>query len=319
MFYLQDKSKELWQWDSNRTLIVDNSSIVEVHFSNKSMSHALVCQVRKENNTHIVDIPNILLQSFLDIKAYAFDGNATKHEKIFTVKKKPRPDNYIYTETQLLSVKEIAKEEADKAIKESVTSFMPSSPAAFERVPRILRDTYGADTEIDYLTITAGAGGGTVPIRDPDGSMRAKYNKNGPNTTDDTLINQLGLNDALNLINQATIQGFDIPASQSWDDAISKQDYGLYFVKGEDITVEYTANNELQRCTGSFHFIIKYNNDAERIIHIYPKDISIAMGIKIPSITSFDGLLASNIKISNGSTQYGCRVVKMKMKNIQGE
>ena len=546
MFYLNDGGKELWQWDTNRILVVEDSSIVEVHFANKSMSKSLVRQVKQEAENRVVSIPNILLQDFLDIKVYAFDGEATKHEKVFKVRKRPKPENYVYTETDVIRIETVVQNAIAEAVKEvdefitprlaydyvittqeefmnlsiyrgriyvdtdlnivdgsyilnfygselvfnpnklitvgdifststwlsingqnsatikdlrvnvciyatidinnfvkadnvimnidtslssasfknckhlsnctassfnncdfidnctiycgrdagrvtncnficgirsinidgsknEISSFYnckyisnvecdstyenclyvdaatckgfvtednigavqkittngsfatlspllaPETAASYDTIPKVARNTSKNNTKVDYITATNGIGGSTIPIRCPDGSLQSNCVEGGEYTTDNTLVNLAYLTSALSKLQEATILGEDIPSSQSWDDAISKQDYGLYFVKGEDVTIEYTANNELQSCTGGFHFIIKYNNGVERIIHIYPKEISIAMGIKVPSITSFDGLLASDIKITNGSTQYGCRVVKMKMKNIQGE
>lgn len=166
-------------------------------------------------------------------------------------------------------------------------------------------------SQVEYISCTPGVGGSTIPQRDPDGSMRAIYTKNGEYTTDHTLINQGALNAALAELMLATIHGSDIAKGNSLDNAIAQTDYGLFFIKGESITVSYTANGASQNMSGDFHFILKYNAGGDRIIHMYPKSI-----LGVPSITSFDGELASGIKISNGSSQYGCRVVKMKMKNI---
>lgn len=122
MFYLKDGRKELWQWDTDCELIVEDSSITEVHFANKSMSNALVCEVKQEEDNRVVSFPNILLQSFLDIRVFAYGENHTKYEKIFIVRKRPKPDNYIYTETEIFKVeemKEIILEQVEEMVRDA--------------------------------------------------------------------------------------------------------------------------------------------------------------------------------------------------------
>jgi hypothetical protein len=194
---------------------------------------------------------------------------------------------------------------AQGAFLEGRTSY---EPGGMRSIPCVKPYT---TSQVEYIPLTPGKGGSTVPIRDPDGSLRAGYVKDGQYTTDDTLINQGALNYALALITSATIQGSDLAASGSLTNAIAQNDYGIFFVKGDSIKVEYTANDAAQSMSGDFHIIIKYSTGGDRILHMYPKSI-----LGVPSITSFDGVLTSGISVSNGSSQYGCRVIKIKMKNI---
>lgn len=106
MFCLNDGRKELYQWDLDRVLIVTDGSVDEVHFANKTMSKALSCKTYIEEERCLAKIPNIILQSCYDITVYAYDNNYTKHSKVFPVRKRPKPPEYIYTETEVYTVKE---------------------------------------------------------------------------------------------------------------------------------------------------------------------------------------------------------------------
>ena len=209
-------------------------------------------------------------------------------------------------------VGKIQKLTADGSFQTIATFPAPVEAASFETIPRVRRNTAGANTEVDFLTLTPGAGGNTVPIRDPDGSIRAKYNKGGQYTTDDTLINQAGLNTALLGLIQGTIYGEDIAKGNSLASAIKANEYGMYIVKGEDVTVSFTANDAVQSVTSDFHIFVKYMSVSKtnKIIHLYLTNMLNGY------VKSFDGTLSSDLDVTNGSTQYGARIVKMKMKEV---
>ena len=48
MFKLQDGRDRFYQWDSDRKLIVEDASITEVHFSNRTDDYSLVCETYVE-------------------------------------------------------------------------------------------------------------------------------------------------------------------------------------------------------------------------------------------------------------------------------
>lgn len=98
-----------WQWDSNQQLIVDDDTIFEVHFSNRSDTTALVCEIKEVDGIRVVDVPNILLQKAWYLHVYAFAENRTKYEKTFEVKGRDKPADYVYTETEVKSFEELEK------------------------------------------------------------------------------------------------------------------------------------------------------------------------------------------------------------------
>ena len=101
MFSIYDGRTEFYQWDIDRKLIVEDSTIKEVHFCNKTDECSLVCETFKEGEMILVNVPNILLQTDWKIRVYAFTGDYTKHEACFKVNSRTKPADYVYTETDI--------------------------------------------------------------------------------------------------------------------------------------------------------------------------------------------------------------------------
>lgn len=157
MFYLKDK-EELYQWDSEQVIYLEDESIVEVHFANKTMNYALVCEVHSENGEHFAKIPNILLQSPYNLFVYAFTNCGTTESKTIIVNKRPRPENYIYKETEKYEIHAIIEEELKKA-KDSGEF---DGESAYEVA---VRNGF-IGTEEEWLASLVGADGKTPYIRD---------------------------------------------------------------------------------------------------------------------------------------------------------
>lgn len=178
---------------------------------------------------------------------------------------------------------------------------LPTNNAPYDKIARIKRNGGG----VDYLIVTSGKAGDSVPVRDPDGSMRAHYSKDGEYTTDDTLVNHGGLNAALGLIAQAKISGQSLSSGSV--EQIGLEEYGNFFILGEDIKVDYTSqNNGSQSITSDFHLIVKFPG---WIIHIYKT------GGFVPSISSFTDGLSSGLTVTNNGAS-GMRFVKEIMEAI---
>lgn len=109
MFRLADGRGKLYQWDSNIKLLVDENfgSIDAVHFASRFSRASLAKKIVVENSVSYVVIPNILLTKSYDIFVYAYvhgdNGNYTKFEKTFEVISRPKPSDYVYTETDVLN------------------------------------------------------------------------------------------------------------------------------------------------------------------------------------------------------------------------
>ena len=117
MLTLNDGRKELYQWDTGRTATVDIECDV-VHFANLQYGESLAVEVKEGK----VDIPNKLLTSGAQIYCWAFvkdeSGAYTKKEQAFDVIKRAKPSDYVYTETEVITIK-TAVENALQEAKES--------------------------------------------------------------------------------------------------------------------------------------------------------------------------------------------------------
>lgn len=110
MFTLKKDIPQLYQWDSNVKLIVEDDRINQVQFSQR-FSRTAAC-VKVENRECF--IPNEFLKSYYDIFAYACivdnDGQVCEFSEMFTVFSRPKPDNYVYTPTEIITLKRIEDE-----------------------------------------------------------------------------------------------------------------------------------------------------------------------------------------------------------------
>lgn len=108
-----------WQWDLNQQLIVGDDTCGAVHFCNGTTECALVCEIYDQDGKRVVDVPNILLQSANMITAYLYlnDARQTRHQQSFQVAARNKPDDYVYTETEVLSY--LALEERLKRVEEA--------------------------------------------------------------------------------------------------------------------------------------------------------------------------------------------------------
>ena len=100
MFKIEDGRSQFYQWDLDRKLIVEDPTITEVHFCNRTDNCSLVCETYQENGITLVNVPNLLLQTDWKIHVYAYVGY-TKHDECFEVKSRTKPADYIYTETEI--------------------------------------------------------------------------------------------------------------------------------------------------------------------------------------------------------------------------
>lgn len=101
---------DLYQWDTGRSVEVtpwQNFTIDEVHFMNPNGDNALVVEPVIENNAVIAKIPNILLQAAINIRVFVVmhtdGGERTISDCTFGVIARQKPEDYIYTETEVLN------------------------------------------------------------------------------------------------------------------------------------------------------------------------------------------------------------------------
>ena len=132
---------DLYQWDTGRVVLIDprmENEVKEVHFTNRKMDFAYVARTySKDGNTYCA-IPNILLQQYYDIYCYEVRDNSDGEESIsttiFKVTKRNRPLDYVYTEPEKYTYKELEKriEKLEIAFEEVKTAADEASVLANE-------------------------------------------------------------------------------------------------------------------------------------------------------------------------------------------
>ena len=108
----------LYQWDTGRRVRICTGTdevIDNVHYNN-----GMVAEVTVEKDYVTAPIPNVLLQTSQNITVYAVvvsaDGMRTVYDSTFQVKPKQKPDDYVYTETEIYTIKTAV----DKALNEAM-------------------------------------------------------------------------------------------------------------------------------------------------------------------------------------------------------
>ena len=101
MFKIFDGRSTFYQWDIDRKLIVNDASINEVHFCNRTGECSLVSEVYEEDGLRLANVPNVLLQMDWPIKVYGYDTNHTRYCENYIVVKRSKPEDYVYTEEEI--------------------------------------------------------------------------------------------------------------------------------------------------------------------------------------------------------------------------
>ena len=104
----------LTQWDVGRQINVDKD-VDMVHFSNRTYGYSKNVKV----TDGVADVPDMFLTSCAPLRVWAYVGDFekgyTKIEKIYEVKPKNRPENYIYTPEEVKTWEKLQSEIGDIA------------------------------------------------------------------------------------------------------------------------------------------------------------------------------------------------------------
>ncbi len=99
----------LYQWDTGRKVKITrfDRPINEIHFSNDDSKLALVVEPSLEDGYVVAKIPNVLLQTskqiYAHIVSFITEGEQTITRRVFMVNKRAKPEDYVYTETEVLN------------------------------------------------------------------------------------------------------------------------------------------------------------------------------------------------------------------------
>ena len=105
--YICDGRNAFVQWDINMRIADDDFQVGdEIHFCNRTEECALVVKAYQLGDKVVADVPNILLTKSLPIRVYRYitaeDSTYSTAEKIFEVKARTKPDDYVYTQAEIL-------------------------------------------------------------------------------------------------------------------------------------------------------------------------------------------------------------------------
>lgn len=132
-----DKEGKLTQWDLNRKVIITGyEGVAEVHFASPGDDHGAYVVKLVDGQA---EIPNILLTMAGTINVYVYPADRTVFATTLWVMAREKPDDYVYTETEVLDWRTLdekigdlakltttAKENLVAAINEAATKGMTS-------------------------------------------------------------------------------------------------------------------------------------------------------------------------------------------------
>lgn len=116
MFKIADSRDYFYQWDIDRQIIVDDPTIKEVHFCNRTDECSLVVEVVNR----LANVPNVILQRSFDVRVFGYDGKATRYDEVFKVKARSKPSDYVYTEVEIKRYEDLSKR-IDKIEEEGIS------------------------------------------------------------------------------------------------------------------------------------------------------------------------------------------------------
>lgn len=149
---ISNDKKSFYQWETNRFLVDEDFKInQEVCFSSVKLRKALVVKTKLKNNKIVVEVPNLLLQDYHPIMVHWViadeNGKYVTKEQEFQVLKRAKPEDYVYTETEIFSfldleqrLKNLEEEGINKAIADYFVKNPIQSGATSEQVAQIIQN-----------------------------------------------------------------------------------------------------------------------------------------------------------------------------------
>lgn len=142
---MEIKIKELYQWDLDVTVEIVSGDIDEVNFKNPYGDTAFVMPITRTDSGVLANIPNILLQYTHDIHMYVVKSDQTWSDRVFKITPRQRPSDYVYTETEILSLKQLEEE-----LKEHITEELEGVVEEVSKVGQEILD----DLQAQKVSIT---------------------------------------------------------------------------------------------------------------------------------------------------------------------
>lgn len=128
----------LYQWEIGRQVQIfpmGRLKVSYVHFSHLGDTEALVVVPTEKDGRIVADIPNILLQSDQNLVVYVVDTAEncveTLRECVLPVRKRAKPTDYVYTETEVLNYAYLDKRLKDlegEGLANAVAEYLKENP-----------------------------------------------------------------------------------------------------------------------------------------------------------------------------------------------
>ena len=103
---------QLNQWDVGRRVNVSDTNATHIHFANQGDSKAVKIDIEAGS----AKIPDYLLQTGKTVIAYAVLNGVTLESKSFPVRKRPRPEDYVYEDDQRNYIYELITNAEDAVV-----------------------------------------------------------------------------------------------------------------------------------------------------------------------------------------------------------
>lgn len=116
---------QLSQWDVGRSVTISGTNATHIHFANQGDSKAVITEITDGS----AKIPDYLLQTGKPVIAYAVLDGVTLESKSFPVRKRERPENYVYEDDQRNYIYELIAN-AEDAVKDAILAVANANAAS---------------------------------------------------------------------------------------------------------------------------------------------------------------------------------------------
>ncbi len=162
----------LYQWDTGRYVhitVKNTETITEVHCYSRGDKEALVVEIQLKDDSVIAPIPNILMQSSRDLIVCVMretdNGEQTEEKANFHIIERPKPSDYVYTETEVKRWEDLEKRVNDTLANWETNAIDRLSEAALKAATEAFNDELTALKQADEDNATE------------LGNLRAEYEK----------------------------------------------------------------------------------------------------------------------------------------------
>ena len=110
----------LRRWDIGREIVINLHETNQIDICRVSGDECYSVEIKEKDGKKVAEIPNILLQEAANLAVYEVyidgDERRTIGKTILSVEDRPKPDDYVYTETEILNYSRLEKriEELEK-------------------------------------------------------------------------------------------------------------------------------------------------------------------------------------------------------------